>query len=336
MLKLAIIGFGGLGKSHFNNVIKLQKSRDDIKLAAIFDVDKSRFTSTVKTNIGDQDTTLDLSDYTLYQDIDVLLEKEDLDFVITALPTYLHAEIAIKCLDKGIHVFSEKPMALNLDQCQAMVDASIRNNKKLMIGQCLRYWPAYMELKNYIDTKKFGKVIRGEFARYSATPIWTWENWMLDFEKSGGAALDLHVHDVDFIQYTFGLPKAISSRASHEVNDFDSINSTYWYDNMYINCSSDWGMASSFPFSASFLVRFEDASVKFDGDGLKVYPHNNGEVYIVELSEKSAYVSEIEDFISNILTDTKSTVNPPESNLLSIKMALLEMESARKGEVVHV
>lgn len=335
MLKFAIIGFGGLGKLHFNNVIELEKGRNDIKLVAICDVDEKRFSEQVTTNLGGNSVPLDLSGYKLYQDADMMMEEETLDFVITALPTYLHAEIAIKALNKGLHVFSEKPMARHIDECEAMIEAADKNKKLLMIGQCLRYFPEYVKLKEYIDSKVFGKVIRGEFSRYSLTPNWSWENWLLDFKKSGGAALDMHVHDVDYINWVFGLPKSVTSFATHEVTKFDSIFTAYYYEDKLITSSCDWGMSDSFPFRPAFLVRFEKATVELSGGSLTVYPQG-ASAYTVDLESIDGYMAEIQDFIACIHENKKSEKNQPESIIKTTKLALAEIASAEKGEKIIV
>ena len=64
-----------------------------------------------------------------------------------------------------------------------------------MIGQCVRYGAATTALKEMIASGKYGKVIKADFSRLSATPIWSWQNWYLDETQSGGAALDMHIHD---------------------------------------------------------------------------------------------------------------------------------------------
>ena len=130
MMNFAIIGFGGLGKVHFRNVEKVNKVVGDIKLVAICDIEESAFTSTVRTNIS-ADGGLDLSAYNLYTDLEEMLDKEKLDFVITALPTYVHEKVAVQVMERGIHVFSEKPMALNPEQAQNMLDTAKKNNVKV-------------------------------------------------------------------------------------------------------------------------------------------------------------------------------------------------------------
>ena len=127
MLNYAIIGFGGLGKSHFRNYEAVKEIVGDIKLVALCDVEESAFTTQTAINLSTNEVGLDLSAYNLYNDVEELFNKEKLDFVVTALPTYLHEKIAVMALEKGIHVFSEKPLAINAEQAQNMIDKSNEN-----------------------------------------------------------------------------------------------------------------------------------------------------------------------------------------------------------------
>ncbi len=193
MLNFALIGVGGLGKIHLANLLELEQIRGDIRLVALCDVEATRIYEKVETNLGEVSDSVDLSKFKFYQDAYKMFENEKLDFIVSALPTYLHEKIAVTALELGIHVFSEKPMALTPQGCQNMISKSEEKNRILMIGHCLRYAPEYLKLKEYVDSGKYGKVQRAEFFRYSATPAWTWQNWMLDYDKSGGAALDMHI-----------------------------------------------------------------------------------------------------------------------------------------------
>jgi predicted dehydrogenase len=261
-----------------------------------------------------------------------MLKTEDLDFVVIATPTYLHAEITKNALGHGVHVFCEKPMAYTVEQAESMIDAARNAGKKLMIGQCLRFWPAYVKLKEYIDSGAYGKVNRADFTRLSSTPLWSWQNWYLDHEKSGGAALDLHVHDVDMVNWLFGAPEAVYSTATHAVTKFDSITTNYKYGDKVVTAVGDWGLPAKAPFRMEFMVRFEKATVTFDGNGFTVF--TNDEIQKPEIPAGDAYYNEIIDFMRQINQDTTETVNPPESSLLSLEIALAEKESAARGETL--
>lgn len=331
MLKCAIIGYGGLGQVHLGNLVKIQEESGRAEVVALCDIDSEKFTKSVDTNLGAAKMQ-DVSKYRLYTDTDSLLKAETLDFVVIATPTYTHAQIAIKCLDSGLHTFVEKPMAMTAAECAQMMAAADKSGKILQVGQCLRFWPEYVMLKSLIDSEEYGKVVRASFTRLSPMPLWSWDNWLMDFERSGGAALDLHVHDVDTVQWLFGMPKSVSSRATHSRNDFECIDTVYEYDGKLVTAIADWGFNADYSFFMGFEVRFEKASVTFDRQGFKIITADGA--VTPEYEKKSAYKSEIEDLLRRIETGANDTVNPPESSAASIKIALAEIESARTGTCV--
>ena len=310
MLKYAILGFGGLGKVHFGNREEI-KNRTGAELVAICDVEKSAFEKNTSTNLGDDNTTLDLSGLNLYTDAAEMFEKEEIDFIISALPTFIHEKYAVMAMEKGINVFSEKPMAINYEQGKNMLEVARKNNVKLMIGQCVRYGGSFAYIKKLIDSGEYGKVVDAEFYRLGTAPRWSWQNWFLDETLSGGAALDLHVHDVDFINYAFGRPKAVCSTATNFVTKHDSMQTIYYYDDVTVTAKGAWGYAHTYPFHAEYRIRFEKASFELNSKGFLRYL-NEGEPEKIGPFSTNNYLEEVVDFIGCIENDTESKINPPD------------------------
>ena len=339
MMNFAIIGFGGLGKVHFRNIEEVTKVVGDIKLVAICDIEESAFTSVVKTNIS-ADGGIDLSAYNLYTDLEEMLNKEKLDFVITALPTYVHEKIAVQVMERGIHVFSEKPMAISPEQAQNMIDVAKKNNVKLMIGQCLRYFPSYRALKELIDTKEYGEVKYANFTRLSMLPKWSWNNWFQKEELSGGVTLDLHVHDLDFINYAFGKPESVYTKASTNFMNNDTVVTHYNYaGGALITATASWAMQTQFPFTAEFIVAFEKATVESRRGKTMIYTETEAKeldqsIEKLGLPTENGYSNEVIDFINCIRNDSISVANPPESSKLTIDIAYAEKKSAAEGKEV--
>jgi len=334
MLKCGIIGFGGLGKIHFNNLSKMEE-RGYVKIEALCDINEKQFSVKTDTNLGSDRSSLDKTGYKLYTDHKKMLSDCSFDFIIVALPTFLHAPVSIDALKAGCHVFCEKPMAINAKQGQKMLETSKKQNRLLMIGHNLRFWPDYIKLKEFIDSGKYGKVIRAEFSRLSGTPKWGWENWFMNEERSGGAALDLHIHDVDAISWLFGVPEAVHSKATHIVTKFDSIITDYIYpDDKIITAVGDWGMMEKFPFRMTFSVRFEKATVEMDVEGFKIY--TDGIVELMTFSEFDSYYDEIIHFIECINQNKPVSINPPEYSFKSLEITFAEKESAISGRSVKI
>lgn len=331
MLKVAIIGLGFMGRAHMENYIRLESEGFPIKLTAICDVDTKKFEGeTVKGNIDVGNSVYDFSKYNLYTDIDEMLHKEELDYVDITLPTYLHAPITIKALNKKLNVFCEKPMALTSKECLEMIEASKINERLLMIGQCLRFWPAYEYVKECVETEKFGKTVSAAFFRGGATPIWSFENWLLKKEKSGGCLFDQHIHDVDTINWLFGKPDSVSTigKVINEGNGYDIVSTNYMYaDGKVVNAQDDWTLNGDYGFEMRFRVNFERGNVIFEKGEIVVNPVGD-KAFVPELSVDTGYYRELRYFIQSILDKTQVDKACPHSTMETIEIAEAEQISA--------
>lgn len=330
MYRYAIIGFGGLGKKHLSNLSLLQKERDDFRLCAICGIGPVKsMTENIKINLGDVDISLvDFSNCNFYEDYKELINKEKPDFIISCLPTYLHEEVAVYSLEHGADVFSEKPMALSMESCRNMISTAKKHNRKLMIGQCLRFSPAYCKLKEYIDNKTFGRVCRAEFTRYSQKPLWTANNWILEHNLSGGCPLDMHVHDVDLINWYFGKPISVCSAMSGKNSEYEGIFTQYYYDDFMVMANADWSMTQTFPFEAKCLVNFEEATVVIYKNKVMVYKDN--ESYEEKISNEDYFAVEMRAFLSYVIDGINPSNISVESVMKTMEIVMNEISSAKK------
>ncbi|SHJ13655.1 Predicted dehydrogenase [Clostridium amylolyticum] len=340
MLKVGIIGLGFMGGGHLAKYQQLEKEGFPVELVAICDVDESKLKGkAVEGNLEVGKSKYDLSKYRLYTNMDEMLEKEELDYVDIALPTYLHAEATIKALNKGLHVLCEKPMALNVQECQSMIDAAKKNNKKLMIGQCLRFEPAYVVLKDYVDNKKLGEVTCAYFFRGGTTPIWSFENWLLKKEKSGGAMLDQHIHDVDTISWLFGKPEKVSSlgKVVAKESGYDAVSTNYLFkDDKVVNAQDDWTLNGGYGFRQIYRVNFEKGNLIFENGKVTVH-ENQGEKFDIELDKEDGYYREIKYFATCVMEDREIEIATPETSKLSVAIVRVEIDSAdNRGEFKEI
>jgi len=334
MLKCGLVGLGGLGKKHLGNMIAMS---DKVELVALCDVDEGKVLETAKTNLGAIKTDIDFSKYNFYTDAEEMMDKEDLDFVICALPTYLHKKYAVMAMEKGLHVFSEKPMARWSEEASEMIEVSKKTGKKLMIGQCLRFNNTYKILKEYYENGKLGKLLRANFHRFSVVPVWGWDHWYEDYEKSGCAAMDLHVHDVDLVNWIFGKPIKVSSIATHDRTKFDSISTRCFYDGgLCITADCDWGFSDSFGFRRGYVANFEKGALEMKDSGEVVISPQNDEAYTVPLDVVDPYVAEMKDFIDAIENDREIEILAPQSTKQTLDIVLAEIKSAETGSDVEL
>ncbi len=338
MIRIGIVGLGFMGKMHF----RCYNSLKNVEIIAICDTDASQLKDTSGTagNIPGAEDDLDLSNISLYSDLPRMLSNEKLDAVSIASPTFLHASQTIESLKAGQHVFCEKPMALNSRDCQKMIEVGQKSGKMLQIGHCIRFWPEYVKAKEIIDAQKYGKVLAASFQRLSLTPTWSWDNCFLDGNRSGGAMLDLHIHDTDFVQHVFGIPDEVFSRGViGPSGDYDHTVTQYLYDDQkVVTAEGGWIMAPEFGFEMSFKIMLEDATLLYSSaqqPTLKICP-KEGEMIIPEVEDGDGYSFEIQHFVNLISGESVQSVITPEQSADSVKIIEAEKESVRQRTKIQL
>lgn len=343
-IKLGVCGLGRMGRYHLSIYEKIvEENKIPLEIVAVCDIDQEKLygVSKSKVNLSVESNSTISDKYHKYTDIDNMLENEELDMVDIVVPTYLHSEYSIKVLEKGINCFCEKPMALNMVECDAMISAARRSGKLLMIGHCLRFWKEYAFLQEICESNRFGKVlgayfIRGGFADHANNP--SWKDWIITREKGGGALFDQHIHDTDAINWIFGTPDHISvhGKKFFKNSAHDIVSSSYGYEDKVITALDDISYRG-LPFEYGFTVNFEKACVRYNDFKLRIF-HEDCSVEEPDLSKygtDDAYYNEICYFINNVLNDTKIEICPPEDSKETIRLTLLEMQSADKnGKIV--
>jgi predicted dehydrogenase len=338
--RVGLVGVGAMGRGHFDNYVRLMEEGFPVELVALCDIVPERFLGEgTRMNIDTGAKPIDASKFRTYTDYLEMMDKEQLDYIDIALPTDLHCEATVAALNKGFHVLCEKPMARSVSECEKMIAAAEKNGRKLMIGQCLRFWPEYVYLKECVDDKRFGEVTCAYFYRGGGTPKWSHENWLLTKERSGGALLDQHIHDVDTINWLFGVPEAVSTLGRNIIagSGYDAVSTQYLYpDNKVVNAQDDWTLNGDYGFQMLFRVNFEQGSLIYGSDGLMVYPHD-GKGFKPELSAEMGYWHEIRYFVDAIRNGTPIETAAPWSTMQTIRIAEAEERSADlRGDKVRI
>lgn len=198
-LKLGIIGLGYIGKVHFYNCLRLPNAR----LVAAADVSEKALKIAKKMKV-DQ----------IYSDYHQLLSDQNVDAVVVALPTHLHAECAILAAENKKHILLEKPLARNPREGQEILAKVAKHGVKIMVGHTNRFFQPYCELKERIDNYELGEiqvayatnVSSGPFIHRALSdapqpvPDWWWKK---EF-TGGGALIDLGSHMINLSRWLFG------------------------------------------------------------------------------------------------------------------------------------
>lgn len=326
-VRIAIMGLGGMAAQHKVAYDRLAGEGRELRLVAVCDKNPSCLTSVSSTNLG----TADIGSFegvTLYTDPDEMLASEELDAVDICLPTFLHKDFTLKFLRAGKHVMCEKPMALSSADCFEMVRVAEECDLRLMVGQCLRFEPAYLYLKHLVDSGELGPLRRIGMGRLSYMPAWG--GWFRNPELSGGAITDFHIHDIDMLRFILGEPRAVSSLAHDPSTGWQYVSSRFHYDGIIAEAEASFDESPSAPFSMWYRARFAEATVAFDTDRITVYP-DSGEPYEPQLPYDDRIASELSYFADVVAGVTENTVNPPESAALSVKLAEAVRKSANSG-----
>ncbi len=338
MLKVGIVGFGFMGQTHY----KCWKGIEGASVTAICDVNPNIVEDTKRAvgNIGDTEQEIDFSGLQLYTDFEEMLKSAGLDAVSITLPTCLHADFSIKALKAGVNVFCEKPMALNVEDCERMITETERSGKVMQIGHCVRFWPEYAKAKEIVGSGEYGRVIAATFQRLGSAPTWSIDNWFLDEKRSGGMALDLHIHDTDYVQYLFGIPKAVCSfGAKGPGGGLAHIVTQYLYDDdKVVTAEGGWAMMPTFGFEMSFNIALEKATIVYDltrEPAFRICPAE-GEAFTPKVQERDGWFLEIEHFARAISGEKVKPITTLEQSRDSVKIVAAEKESAGKMEKVKI
>jgi len=332
MLNVGIVGFGFMGRMHY----RCWKEANDAKIVAICDANPDVLKNTDKLagNIEGGEDEIDFEGIELYADVGVMLADANLDAVSITLPTFLHSKFSIMALEAGVHVLCEKPMALEIDQCRQMIAAAEKSGKILQIGHCIRFWPEYVKAKEIVDSGKYGKVAVATFKRLGSSPTWGAEDWFANDQRSGGVALDLHIHDSDFIQYLFGMPSSVYSFGNPRSGcGLKYITTRYSFDDdKLVTAEGSWAMAPSFDFEMGFNIVMEKATIVLDSlrqPAFKVCPVD-GDVFTPQVEKRDGYSLQIEHFTGRIGGKKLPQIITLDQSLDSIRLVNAEVESVRK------
>jgi len=340
MINVGIAGLGFMGKMH----IGVYSGNSKAKIVALSDVNAKKLKgdwSGVEGNIGGSGAgKVDLTGVKVYEDTESLIKDENVRLVDITLPTYMHAKYVCMALSEGKDVLCEKPIALTLKDADRILEAAARSKGKLMIAHCIRFWPEYEILKKYIQSNKYGRVYSASFGRFSPTPLWGWKNWQQAGRYSGGAGIDLHIHDADLINWCFGMPRGVCSAGITKTSGaVDHIATIYQYNNkIQVLAEGGWAYHSSFPFEMSYRVIFEKATVEYNcarQPALKVHSRS-GRTITPKVPAGDGYGREIDYFLDCLRKGMKPKTVTPKDARNSLKIVLAEVESVRKGKPVRV
>jgi predicted dehydrogenase len=295
----------------------------------------------IRGNFGPPGEMMDLSKIKKYDRLDTLLDDPDIDLVDICNPTYLHAPTATAALRAGKHVLVEKAMALQPSEADSMLKAADRAGKLLMVAHVLPFFPEFAYAAQVVREGAYGRLLGAHFKRVISKPDWSSD--IADPGKTGGPAIDLHIHDTHFIGLICGVPGKVFSSGLEEQGAVQYLTTQYLYgDNgPAVSCSSGALAQKGRPFVHGYEIYLEKATLVYESgatpltvltaDGKSKQPKLKGGA-----EATTAFTAEIQ-------TAVQGVVEGKEPDLLSGKLArdalvlcFKECQSVRTGKAVAV
>ncbi len=340
MIHVGVIGLGFMGVTH----IKAYRKIPGARVAAICDAFKlpaDGVLSSVTGNVADPDPVrLDLAEVQATKEFREVLSNPAIQVVDICLPTSQHVEMATAALAAGKHVICEKPLARTSAQSREIVAAAKAAKGFFMPAMCMRFWPGWAWLKEAIADGRYGRVLAARFRRVSGPPGWSKGTYFKGAE-SGGALLDLHIHDTDFIQFLFGRPKRVFSRGlSRFSGAIDHVVTQYDVgEGVAVSAEGSWLMNEGYGFSMAYTVNFENASADYDssrtGEVLRMFEDGKG-ARVETPAGDDGYVGELSHFLEGVAAGRPPTVVTPEDGASAVEICEAEEKSVLTGAVVDL
>lgn len=334
MVRILLAGFGFMGRTHVLCLRRLS----GVELAGVVDP-RGEATREVLVEAG-------CGEVPIFSDLESALNGCDCRAVDLCLPTDLHRPQAEIAFSRGKHVFCEKPLALTLDDAEDMVRGAEKAAVFLMVGHCIRFWPEYCELERVVRTGEMGALLALALTRRSGRPGYAVGDWVADPSRCLGAALDLHIHDADFLNHLLGLPAGVTSSGVRYASGWDHIETLYDYGGPCISAGGGWDHPAGWGFRMEFHAVFEGGTLDFDSSSSPTLHRceADGKPESVTLPALAvpapvglgAYAAELDYFVSCVARGEPPQVASGAQAAQSLRLVLAEIESAASGQTVKL
>lgn len=340
MIRIGLIGLGFMGKTHYG----IYEKNPEAQVVAVADADPKRAAGDLSGGWGNVETGsttdhLPMDRIKGTTDWRELIAMNDVDVIDVCLPTPTHAEVVPAALATGKHVVCEKPLARSSADARVIADAAARAKGLFMPAMCMRFWPEWEWLKRAVAEEHYGRVLAATFRRVGSYPA----GWFMNGALSGGALLDLHVHDTDFIYHLFGKPLGVFSRGyTGQSGEVDHVVTQYLYEGSHrgapmVSAEGSWTMTPGFGFSMRYTVVFERATADYDmarKDTLVLSA--NGKSEPVAHATHDGWTGELGYFLECVKTNQRPQRVTADDGVMGLQIVEAERRSIDSGLVESV
>lgn len=332
MLNVAVLGAGFMGGTHARAFANLE----DVNVVAVSSRSEEKARALAE-EVGCQWTT----------DSMALVNDSRVEAVSVTLPTHLHRDFTVAALAAGKHVFVEKPMALTVEDCDAMIRAAEETDRVLMVAHVLRFWPEYVALAEVLESGQLGAPISAVASRLCEPPGWA--EWFKDASLSGGEVLDLHIHDLDTLNWLFGEPDTLYSQGRRGAHGgWDQAITIIDYGGVKCFAEGNAIMPAGYPFTMTLAVRCEQGTVEYtlraggeqvdsSAEGINTLMiYRSGEpARALEREAGDGYQNEVAYFARCVQEGNRPRFGTGAQGRLAVKTALAARQSIETGEVIR-
>jgi predicted dehydrogenase len=340
MVRIGIVGVGFMGMIHYLAARHLQGAR----VAALCSRDPKKRAGdwrSIQGNFGPRGEMMDLSGIKCYDRVEALLADPDIELVDICNPTANHPATAIQALEAGKHVLVEKAIALDPKDADAMLAAAARAKRLLMVAHVLPFVPEFAFAAEAIRSGRHGKLLGAHFKRIISRPDWSSE--IGDATKTGGPAIDLHIHDTHFIGLVCGVPARVFASGVQANGAVDYLTTQYLYgpDGPCVSCASGALAQKGRPFVHGFEIYLEQATLLFESGMTPLTAlEANGKVDQIKLSGGSdpttAFTAELQAAVEGVKAGREPIMLRGQLARDALVLCIKECESVREGTLISV
>jgi UDP-N-acetylglucosamine 3-dehydrogenase len=331
-IKVGLLGAGFIGTAHAQAYAVIEEAQ----LVAVADVKREA-----------ADRLAESHGARAYHDIEALLADDEVEAIDVCLPTFLHERCVVLAARRGKHVLCEKPIALTLEEVDRMISAVQEAGGIAMVAQVIRFWPQYVVIRDMFERGELGRPLIATAARLAQRPGWS--GWFKDPSLSGGALVDLHIHDLDYICSLFGKPRSVYAVGlTSETGAWDHVVTSLDYGDKRAVAEASYLMPEGFPFQMAFGLLGTDgcAEYRFRVGG-QVDQREEAETELVvyrpgepperpSCPQADAYVAEVAYFVNCVAEGRQPALATLGEARTVLEVALAARRSLETGLVIQL
>ena len=316
MTKIAVVGLGKMGMSHFS----ILGAQPGVEVHAC---DTAKMVADVVERY---------SPAKVWRDFDTMIETAGLEGVIIATQSRLHGAMVASALDRGLHVFCEKPFCLDWRESEALAGRASERGLINQVGYHYRYVGAFQEMKRLVDAGAIGTVTHVLAEAYGPVVLKPkGSTWRTKSTEGGGCLYDYAAHPINLVNWCFGLPSGVAGTVLGRIfsaDTDDEVYSTFTYPSgLSVQLSVNWSDEFQRKMSTKLTLTGTRGRIVADRQELQAYLRGPVPAlpeyvtgwnvkYTTELTRPvgfylrgEEYSAQIEDFVAAVRERTPRTPN---------------------------